>query len=367
MEKVFERVELVSYNEHKKIRSQDTELVISAHPSGSAIGGAAWNIEYNKQLIVYAVDLNDSPMNITMPMMRFSDFKNANILITNAYLNPKMQLLKPASIQSSLPNSVILPTQQKVQKFLSEEKLRVKLERVLVDAKGQILIPISDKNQLLQCLITLENIFKTNTRLQGAFRETVKSRPVIYLEHMSRDTLGVGRSHPGWMNFKDNKVFQDIDENPINFQYVKEIFSISEYRDVLNQEGEFEAPRVVVTSMVSMDYGFSRSLLKEFLARPKNEILFLQLPTDSKSLGYKLLVEGEKEVLLHPDIAIKKMSQGDSANSDYIGAQRRDNEYLKAAVPAMNVEMINASGIPSEQFQETALQKKLNQAEVQIK
>jgi len=170
---------------------------------------------------------------------------------------------------------------------------------VLIDIKGQILIPISDKNQLLQCLITLENIFKTNGRLNATFKESVKSKPVIYIEHMSRDTLGVGRSHLGWMNFQDNKVFQDIDENPINFTFIREIFSLQEYRDILMQDGEYEAPRVVVTSMVSFEYGFSRSLLKEFLARPKNEIVFLQLPTDSKSIGYKLLVEGEREVVLH--------------------------------------------------------------------
>lgn len=116
VEKVFEKVELVSYNEHRKIRShtQDEtsigELIVSAHPSGSAIGGSSWNIEYNKQLIVYAIDLNDGPMNITMPMMRYNDFKNANILITNAYFKPKVQLLKPPSVQqASLPNSVILP------------------------------------------------------------------------------------------------------------------------------------------------------------------------------------------------------------------------------------------------------------------
>jgi cleavage and polyadenylation specificity factor subunit 2 len=112
-------------------------------------------------------------------------------------------------------------------------------------------------------------------RLQGVFRDTTKTKPVIYLEHMSRDTLGVGRSHLGWMNIQDNKVFQDIDENPINFQYIREVFTLKEYRQVINAEGDFEGPRIVVTSMNSLEYGFSRNLLKEFLARPRNEILFL--------------------------------------------------------------------------------------------
>lgn len=124
-------------------------------------------------MIVYAVDMNDSPMNITVPMMRFNDYKNANILITNAYMKPKIQVLKPKSLpaNSTVPSSVLIPAAMKSYKFLSEEKLRSKLEKVLIDIGGQILIPISDKNQILQCLITLENIFQTNTRLQAVFRE----------------------------------------------------------------------------------------------------------------------------------------------------------------------------------------------------
>jgi hypothetical protein len=40
-------------------------------------------------------------------------------------------------------------TSAKTYKFLSEDKLRLRLEKVLVDQNGQILIPISDKNMIL--------------------------------------------------------------------------------------------------------------------------------------------------------------------------------------------------------------------------
>jgi cleavage and polyadenylation specificity factor subunit 2 len=99
VEKVFEKVELVSFNEHRRIRSSShyqiedqSEIILSAHPSGSAIGGTCWKIEYNKQTIIYAVDLNDVPLTISVPMMRLADFKNANIMITNTYHQPKAML-----------------------------------------------------------------------------------------------------------------------------------------------------------------------------------------------------------------------------------------------------------------------------------
>jgi len=39
---------------------------------------------------VYAMDMNDVPITITVPMMRLGELKNANILITNGYLKPKL-------------------------------------------------------------------------------------------------------------------------------------------------------------------------------------------------------------------------------------------------------------------------------------
>jgi Cft2 family RNA processing exonuclease len=87
VEAAFEKIELVSFNENRRIKVRDTELMLSALPSGNSIGGTAWKIEYNKQVIIYAVDLNDKPLNITHPM-KFDDFKNANLLITNAYITP---------------------------------------------------------------------------------------------------------------------------------------------------------------------------------------------------------------------------------------------------------------------------------------
>lgn len=90
VEKAFERIELVSYNENRKIKLRETELILSALPSGNSIGGACWKIEYNKQVIIYAVELNDKPLHITVPM-KFEDFKNANIFISNAFITPKSQ------------------------------------------------------------------------------------------------------------------------------------------------------------------------------------------------------------------------------------------------------------------------------------
>ncbi len=37
-----------------------------------------------------------------------------------------------------------------------------------------------------------------------------------------------------------------------------------------------DGPRVIVTSMASFEMGFSRKLVKDFISKPNNEILFMQ-------------------------------------------------------------------------------------------
>ena len=59
MEAVFNMIELVSYDERKRIKIHDTELIVSAIPSGLSIGRAVWKIEINKYNVFYALDLND--------------------------------------------------------------------------------------------------------------------------------------------------------------------------------------------------------------------------------------------------------------------------------------------------------------------
>lgn len=55
---------------------------------------------------------------------------------------------------------------------------------------------------------------------------TPEEKPVLYLEHMSRDTLDVAKSHLNWMNFKGR--FQNFDDNPFAFKHVKAIRNLEE-------------------------------------------------------------------------------------------------------------------------------------------
>jgi cleavage and polyadenylation specificity factor subunit 2 len=139
VENCFRIVELVSFQEKKSLKEGNTEIVVMAIPSGNSVGGSAWNIWFNHLKIVYAVDINDKQTPISVPMQP-SAYKGANLMISNGYIVPELYG----------------STQTKVYNFVNEDKLLKRLEDVLIDRMGNMLIPISNKNRILHMLILLE-------------------------------------------------------------------------------------------------------------------------------------------------------------------------------------------------------------------
>ena len=65
VDRAFSNIQLVSFNENKRLKIKDTELIVSAVPSGNSIGGTVWKIEFQKQTILYGLELNDKTAQIT--------------------------------------------------------------------------------------------------------------------------------------------------------------------------------------------------------------------------------------------------------------------------------------------------------------
>mmetsp|Transcript_16185 Transcript_16185/g.11401 ORF Transcript_16185/g.11401 Transcript_16185/m.11401 type:complete len:126 (-) Transcript_16185:203-580(-) len=115
---------------------------------------------------------------------------------------------------------------------------------------------------------------------------------VIYLEHMSKETLDVAKSHTSYMNFKDNNIYSDIDKNPFNFNFIKPILSLKELAEYKGQ------PKVIVTSMASLSQGYARRLIREFASKPKNEIIFIEKSgMHHESIAAKLLKKQNRFIL----------------------------------------------------------------------
>ena len=49
----------MSYDERKRVKIEDTEIILSAVASGNSVGGSVLKMEFNKLFIFYAIELND--------------------------------------------------------------------------------------------------------------------------------------------------------------------------------------------------------------------------------------------------------------------------------------------------------------------
>ena len=111
---------------------------------------------------------------------------------------------------------------------------------------------------------------------------------ILYLEHMSKETIDVAKSHVSWMNFQDSRESLDIERNPFNFQYIKAISTLDEYRQLAYTDSERIKPIVLLTSMASMTQGFSRQVLQQFAAYDQNEIVFIERAFTKDSVAANL-------------------------------------------------------------------------------
>jgi Cft2 family RNA processing exonuclease len=147
--------------------------------------------------------------------LNIEKFVNANLFITNGYLNYSKEGKQFSEV--------------------TESRLKQKIEKVLIEQQGQVLIPCSSKSKILEILLLLEEMFASKPRDMTAAGTNSEGQDgdtrVIYLEHMSRETLDVAKSHTSWMSLRDNAQFQDIQrgQSPFNFQFIKMISTLDEY------------------------------------------------------------------------------------------------------------------------------------------
>lgn len=120
----------------------------------------------------------------------------------------------------------------------------------------------------------------------------------MYLEHMSVETLDVAKSHTSWMNFKDNSQFADISKVPFTFQHIKAISSLDEYHQLAYAQGSRLRPLVVVTSLASLQHGFSHQILREFSARDTNEIIMIEKPCFSENTIAQKIFQNQRRFTL---------------------------------------------------------------------
>ncbi|OAL30043.1 hypothetical protein AYO20_08947 [Fonsecaea nubica] len=253
-------------------------LTLTAYNSGHTLGGTIWHIQYGMESVVYAVDWNQARENVIAGAAWFGGVGGAEVI---------EQLRKPTALVCSSIGATraALSGGRKAR----DEALLAHI-KVCVAKGGTVLIPTDSSARVLELAWILEKAWSDPSN-------AVSLKPAkVYLASRSGNaTLRHARSLLEWMDDSIVREFEGEDENPaptqmhrrsgskqingaskpsrpFEFKNVKIVERKSQLERMLKAEGA----RVILASDVTMDWGFSRSLLDHVVQRPENLVVLTE-------------------------------------------------------------------------------------------
>eukprot|EP01138_Halocafeteria_seosinensis_P010740 gb/GECG01010968.1/.p1 GENE.gb/GECG01010968.1/~~gb/GECG01010968.1/.p1 ORF type:complete len:833 (+),score=103.21 gb/GECG01010968.1/:1-2499(+) len=226
----------------EEVYLKDIKLV--AGPSGRVLGGAIWSISKGAEHIIYAVDWSHrSELHVAeTSLASLTEFQHPTVLITDAYeaLDPlhkeraMMQKSNTVSKEQSISNAALY-------------SLR---------SGGNVLFAGDCAGRVLELLLRLDESWNPNY-------------PLVFLNHVAKNILQFVKTELEWMNEKIVRKFVKDNENPFDLKHVQVVNSLQALKQI-------KSPKCVVTSLPSLDYGFSRTLFTEWCDNSKNAVFLLQ-------------------------------------------------------------------------------------------
>ncbi|EXJ91027.1 hypothetical protein A1O1_04134 [Capronia coronata CBS 617.96] len=264
-------------------------LTLTAYNAGHTLGGTIWHIQHGMESIVYAVDWNQARENVVAGAAWFGGVGGAEVI---------EQLRKPSALVCSSVGAtrVVLSGGRKAR----DDALLGHIKSSIAKG-GTVLIPTDSSARVLELAWLLEKVWS-----DPAHSPYLRNAKVYMASRSANATLRHARSLLEWMDDSIVREFEGEDDNPtaqnqrrgfggrangtakpsrpFEFQNVK----IVERKHQLEKMLKVEGPRVILASDVTLDWGFSRSLLEHVVQRPENLLILterLNVASQSDSPG----------------------------------------------------------------------------------
>ncbi|KNA25356.1 hypothetical protein SOVF_007240 [Spinacia oleracea] len=232
----FQNVTRLTYSQNHHLSEKGEGIVIAPHVSGHLLGGTVWKITKDGEDIIYAVDFNhrkERHLNGTV----LESFVRPAVLITDAY--------------NALNNQP--PRRQRDHEFLDAI---VKTLR----SDGKVLLPVDTAGRVLELILILEQHWAQHHL----------TYPIFFLTYVSSSTIDYVKSFLEWMNDSIAKSFEHTRDNAFLLRHVSLLINKGELEKLP------EGPKIVLSSMGSLEAGFSHDIFSEWATDPKNLVLFTE-------------------------------------------------------------------------------------------
>ncbi|KAH6668158.1 RNA-metabolising metallo-beta-lactamase [Plectosphaerella plurivora] len=252
-------------------------LTITAYNAGHTLGGTIWHIQHGLESIVYAVDWNQARENVFAGAAWLGGAGGGGAEVIE-------QLRKPtALICSSRGADKNAPAGGRVKR---DEQL-VDMIGLCVSRGGTVLIPVDSSARVLELAYMLERAWRTN----AAKVDSPLGNSKLFLagRNMS-STLRHARSMLEWMDDnivrefeataddmrKTNGDGRSKDATPFDFRHIRLLERPAQIAKLLTQTSS--AGRVILASDETIEWGFSKDVLKTLAQDPNNLVILTDKP-----------------------------------------------------------------------------------------
>lgn len=253
-------------------------LTITAYNAGHTLGGTIWHIQHGLESIVYAVDWNQGRENVFAGAAWLGGAGGGGAEVIE-------QLRKPTALVCSTRGSG--KTAQAVGRAKRDEQL-LDMIRVGIAKGGTVLIPIDSSARVLEVAYLLEHAWRTDGT-DGEFGSSLRAAKLYLAGRNMASTMRYARSMLEWMDDSIVREFEAVadglrksgndkkEAGPFEFRHMRLVDRKAQIEHLLRQT-DASAPRVILASDWSIDWGFSKDVLRSIAHDPRNMVILTKKP-----------------------------------------------------------------------------------------
>ncbi|EME29547.1 cleavage and polyadenylation specificity factor subunit 2 [Galdieria sulphuraria] len=286
VDSAFENFIQLKYQQIVNFSERGKGITITPHPAGHMIGGTVWKIQSETEEIVYANDFNHKRERHLNPTTLQYLTRPSHLIISAS-----QALVRPSSSSSisgqQFPKGSQIYSRSNPLTEICEEALST------LRQGGDVVIPVDTAGRVLELALGFEDFWATE--------KLGSSYAVAIIEHVSFNTIDFAKSMMEWMSDAVINKFDTTRENPFHLKHIHLCHSRSELSSLLS-------PKVILTSVASLECGFSRELVVEMVSNKKNKLILvdrLEPNTLAHSIYNVLEDESEGKTVQLPRIALR--------------------------------------------------------------
>ncbi|KAI0886660.1 beta-lactamase-like protein [Annulohypoxylon maeteangense] len=261
-------------------------LTITAYNSGRTLGGTIWHIQHGLESIVYAVDWNQGRENVFAGAAWLGGAGGGGAEIIE-------QLRKPTALVCSSRGGE--KTAISGGRSKRDEQLLNKV-RSCITRGGTVLIPIDSSARVLELAYLMDHAWRADATTGDGQLQSAK----LYLAGRNiHSTMRYARSMLEWMDDSIVREFEAVvdgtkrvngttdgsksnkEAGPFDFRFLKLLDRRGQISKILGGETGEDIPvgKVILASDSTLEWGFSKDVLKQIAQDPKNMVILTEYPS----------------------------------------------------------------------------------------